>query len=978
MKIFKTLTRVFTKLIALVLILFLFLMPLTESYFFDLEISVNNILAAGVLDLVVDSQQDNFSSDQFDVLHLKPGEVVSRDILVGKTANSNPLKHKVNYQYSAGSQDLCFQLELEVIYNHSNGQQIKYTGLLVDLVDFTDGDFFVPHPTDQFDTDPSDGVWQSFTYNVFLPQDLEEEYQDLTCGFNLVFSAWQQESDGTWGFTDEEVLAGNEVGSGDWTAPGAPTGLTIYKGHDPASWEEVGCGGFTNDTHITIDWADNGESDLAYYWFGTQFNPKHRQVSASQSFYNANMTPGHNPYYYTVIAVDEDGNESEPSDLCYLTLDTGVSQTSLITSNSPERVVAEDVLNGDFDEGGDGLDGWDWEGEVEVIGEDGFDTDGNLVEDLFIDPADIPEAVDNEHMVKISPSLLESGQDEAGEFLYYSMLTQEIPNSAKTLSFWYNVGTEDSIGADNPGFSAYINDQEIYQVWAEDVNWEDDLAFSGWKKVYYNLSSIDMDEHPLLTLVFYAGNKGDELFDTWVYLDKISTLDTVVNGDTKLYLESAEGLSPQHIYYQLGSCGSEAEVLEYDLGSYPEGGFSLVERTLDDKFCFWTEDEAGNKEEKQEIILIYDNDKPDPVLDLVVEDFGEGEFELSWTAVNPNDEATGSDTSAGYVVKYSNLPIEDDTDFELAEATSSSAPRPADSLESLEVKGLVPFTSYYFAVKAVDLAGNQSDLDIDGGSVANSGSFIVLNEIMYHPEVEGGSMPEGEWVELYNNTDDDVDVAGWEIRDDDGHTIVVSFSNSDNNGNLEDDGETVVPASGWLVVYKNGSSIFNNDGDTVELYNLSSALVDSHTYAGGKGENVTEARVPDGSGGLWQDPLPTPGRKNVVNVFELEPQIKIWQQNENNAKIGIFDAVNYSQALCTITYNHQEEGMLEPMPEGFSKIVLIDGQDIYVKDLYFGTESGGVFTPHAKITEVGLECKLTGSGIPDRSLNVSLGEPWRE
>lgn len=104
----------------------------------------------------------------------------------------------------------------------------------------------------------------------------------------------------------------------DTTAPTQPQILGFYKNNDK-NQPIIPCGGYTNSTKILIDWEDNSEDDIAYYWFGTKFNPYHKKVSVSE--YKGSMTPGNNPYFYTVIAVDHAGNESQISDQCYLTLD---------------------------------------------------------------------------------------------------------------------------------------------------------------------------------------------------------------------------------------------------------------------------------------------------------------------------------------------------------------------------------------------------------------------------------------------------------------------------------------------------------------------------------------------------------------------------------------------------------------------------------------------------------------------------------
>lgn len=117
----------------------------------------------------------------------------------------------------------------------------------------------------------------------------------------------------------------------DLTAPAAPKWGTIYKGHGIDSSNEISCGGYTNNTKVTFEWEENTEDDLKGYWFGTKFNEKHQWFDAGSTVKTANMTTGNNPYYYTVIAVDNAGNESSISEQCGLTLDQE-DPSSVITS----------------------------------------------------------------------------------------------------------------------------------------------------------------------------------------------------------------------------------------------------------------------------------------------------------------------------------------------------------------------------------------------------------------------------------------------------------------------------------------------------------------------------------------------------------------------------------------------------------------------------------------------------------------------
>ena len=176
--------------------------------------------------------------------------------------------------------------------------------------------------------------------------------------------------------------------------------------------------------------------------------------------------------------------------------------------------------------------------------------------------------------------------------------------------------------------------------------------------------------------------------------------------------------------------------------------------------------------------------------------------------------------------------------------------------------------------------------------------MIVLNEFLPRPAGiaygfdfgnDSSDMPQGEWVELYNNSTQNVNLSGWYIRD-----------STDGEGNKTDitalntsPATTVISSKSWLVVYMN-KPILNNTGDTVRLFDAANNLIDSHSYddpdfceieptpgdenstdASGSCASVppnkSYARIPDGIGD-WVDPVPTPGRPNVLSENETVPE----------------------------------------------------------------------------------------------------------
>ncbi len=81
---------------------------------------------------------------------------------------------------------------------------------------------------------------------------------------------------------------------------------------------------------------------------------------------------------------------------------------------------------------------------------------------------------------------------------------------------------------------------------------------------------------------------------------------------------------------------------------------------------------------------------------------------LSWTAIGDNASA---DTAASFDDRFSTSAINGDPTFQAATpVVGEPTPGPAGSTHSMVVTGLAASTTYYFAVKVIDDAGNVSRL----------------------------------------------------------------------------------------------------------------------------------------------------------------------------------------------------------------------------------------------------------------------------
>ncbi len=122
---------------------------------------------------------------------------------------------------------------------------------------------------------------------------------------------------------------------------------------------------------------------------------------------------------------------------------------------------------------------------------------------------------------------------------------------------------------------------------------------------------------------------------------------------------------------------------------------------------------------------------------------------------------------------------------------------------------------------------------------------IFVNEVLASSD---GSDETGEWIEIYNSNNFEVDLSGWKIKDTAGtpKTFVISENKK-------------IAGFGFLFFMRPETKItLNNDGDGVVLQNPAGEVVDSVEF-GKSTKGVSFARF--SSGWQWTN-SPTPGEMN--------------------------------------------------------------------------------------------------------------------
>jgi|GEM_PF-2551315 len=177
----------------------------TRAYFSSTVTSEGNVFSAGTLDFDL---QENVPVTQ--PINIDSGDTQQISISL--------INHgSIGFQYVittgnfSGSMDLCGALTLDV-----SGEGQTYNGNLGDFASATTtADTSVPVP-------PAISAAGDWDFSFTLPDTASEDLQDLTCGFNLVFTGWQTTlPDASQGFSDVEEFPVT-ITSGHWVVPPTP------------------------------------------------------------------------------------------------------------------------------------------------------------------------------------------------------------------------------------------------------------------------------------------------------------------------------------------------------------------------------------------------------------------------------------------------------------------------------------------------------------------------------------------------------------------------------------------------------------------------------------------------------------------------------------------------------------------------------------------------------------------------------------
>ncbi|MBI5449551.1 signal peptidase I [Candidatus Gottesmanbacteria bacterium] len=528
-------------------------------------------------------------------------------------------------------------------------------------------------------------------------------------------------------FSDTTSVTNSQVATSCWIAPVAPT-----LNFPPDNTN-------TNATNIVFDWfATTSTCPTATIQYNFQlFSDAGATAIVSASGFSGNLsylysTIPEGEYWWRVQAQDQYGSTSN-STANHLIVDRTAPTAALSVTGSGFKAVEERLTNGDFETGS--LNGWTTAGTVTRVGTD-----------TLASPRTVTSVAPYEgsSMVRLGSKV--ASLTTNANYVWENRLMQSFTSGAKSLSFYYNFFTRDTSVADNPGFFVRINGQEVFQVntlAANPLDLADGSARgTGWQQFFYNLSGI---ETPQVNLAIYAGNTVDRKIQSWAYVDKITTYFISARGNAEYKITGSDTFGINQCFYEIDGGGYTA-IANDTTFQIPSAGTHTL--------SYYCTDSTGNASAITPSTVITDTDAPSAVSDLAVLATTENTATLTWIAPGNDGSSTGTRASS-YNIRFATTPITDDDTFNAATAAPNvPAPQEQGTPETLEILGLEPSTTYYFAVKSYDEAPNTSTISniasttTPAGTALNPGD-VVINEIMW---MGSSASANDEWVELRNMT----------------------------------------------------------------------------------------------------------------------------------------------------------------------------------------------------------------------------------
>jgi len=264
-----------------------------------------------------------------------------------------------------------------------------------------------------------------------------------------------------------------------------------------------------------------------------------------------------------------------------------------------------------------------------------------------------------------------------------------------------------------------------------------------------------------------------------------------------------------------------------------------------------------------------------------------------------------------------------------------------------------------YAISYLIISSLLFGLSFHGVEAASFEDKVVINEIMFNPSSVSDSR--GEWFELYNSSENEIDLYGWTFTDGNYDSFTI-----DEELSIKPDGYLVLGRNasedlngGVSIDYKYTGMYLSNSDDAIIVYDGCNVLVDSVTYSKGNdfpyragySMELVNPGFDNIYGGNWalssstygDGDIGTPGRVNSCSRF---PEI-----DSGSFPLMAFKMVFHVDSFCGWVSDIQAQeaqGHYEGHTEGESDLNLGETHDNESNPRVLFCENKGQYYDHKK------------------------------
>lgn len=233
------------------------------------------------------------------------------------------------------------------------------------------------------------------------------------------------------------------------------------------------------------------------------------------------------------------------------------------------------------------------------------------------------------------------------------------------------------------------------------------------------------------------------------------------------------------------------------------------------------------------------------------------------------------------------------------------------------VNQLTAKTKYYFTLigsyNGQDIKSNQIEITATSPSSppAGGGSEGLPKQIIFTEILPNPNAGDSEFIEIYNSTDQDIDISGWKLVDASGKTYVLTALDLERLIIAEINSGVILKSNKYLLLDYSTTNIRlnNSGGEEIQLLDAEDNLIDEITYESSAKQGFAYVLAPNEEW-FWSNEV-TPGEANDISFAGIigdDGELLVDSGNTQNKSIPLLISLLLSVIILTYVkrnyFNH--------------------------------------------------------------------------